>query len=128
MAKWIEYTGIDIHQALNAAKHGFLLKGNYFEGSIKYTINASKVFYFDDIDRLKMQITEHLICAPHPYADEIKIWADTGCPVWVRYMHRKGEWDDALGFSMFDYLKTESTNEPNWNIPGAEYRLTPFED
>lgn len=65
---------------------------------------------------------------PHPYADLIKIWADTGCPVWVRCPAHKYEWDSSLGNIIVDYIKTEATNTPNWNISGAEYRLTPFED
>jgi len=58
---------------------------------------------------------------PHPYADLIKIWADTGCPVWVRYTEPT---EDGLNIRW----RTIKTNTPDWNIPGAECRLTPFED
>jgi hypothetical protein len=56
------------------------------------------------------------LCQPHPYADLIKIWADTGCPVWVK------EGKELARPFIYE------TSKPDWNIPGAEYRLTPFED
>ena len=77
-------------------------------------------------------LTHYLICQPHPYADLIKIWADTGCPVWVK-VTKRNDWVryiDGVYYKpramVHEYL--EPTTKPDWNIPGAEYRLTPFED
>ena len=63
-------------------------------------------------------LTHYLICQPHPYADLIDIWRLSGCPVWVRYRN---------ALSPKNFI-VEETNKPDWNIPGAEYSLTPFED
>ena len=62
-------------------------------------------------------------CSPHPYVDMICQWAHTGQPVWVRFaiiIH-----EDGLTTRR---VVTDETNFPNWNIPGAEYSFTPFED
>lgn len=69
----------------------------------------------------------YLICQPHPYADLIKIWADTGCPVWVKHRVTSIIPDPMTGYFRSE-LRVNKTTKPDWNIPGAEYRLTPFED
>ena len=61
--------------------------------------------------------------SPHHHADLIDIWADTGCPVLVQHEVTK----QFQGYSMSE-MRIYETNTPDWNIPGAEYRLTPFED
>ena len=121
MAKWIEYTGSDeqIEEIINC-KTDVLCR--YVNGLHKL---KSEMFLGDWKQRT---LTHYLICQPHPYADEIKIWADTGCEVWVSYMSYRYERDETLGSIMVDYLKTEITTTPDWNIPGAKYRLTSFED
>lgn len=60
----------------------------------------------------------YLICEPHPYADMIKRWADTGQPVWIR----RNRWDAGISIRVI-----EVTTTPDWNITGAEYSFTPFE-
>lgn len=137
MAKWIEYTGSD-EQIEEMCKPGCIyavmdVSGKVFGPYVWFDTSNHPDPRLREFNDLKSQlntasIKQYLICEPNPYADIIKIWADTGCPVWVRYMHCKGEWDNALGFVMFDYLKTEITTTPDWNIPAAEYRLTSFED
>ena len=42
-------------------------------------------------------------------------------------MSHRFERDEHLGRIMIDYLKTDVTNRPDWNIPNAEYSFTPFE-
>ena len=113
MAKWIEYTGSDeqIEEIYNNECMLRLPSGN--------EVSKSKFVFVSDLPKILEIISHYLICEHHPYADIIKIWADTGCDVWVRY-----EWRDSTG----PHSDTYVTNEPDWNIPGAEYRLTPFED
>lgn len=65
-------------------------------------------------------LTHYLICEPHQYADLIKIWANTGCTIYVR---------EPIDYAMTgDMHKEYVTDQPNWNIPNAIFRLTPFED
>ena len=77
-------------------------------------------------------VKRFMFCEPHPYADIIKIWADTGCEVWIK-PHKP------YSFKISDYennpyaklLVNEAgviivTTKPDWNM-NAEYRLTPFE-
>ena len=116
--EWIEYTGReDQIKEIKSASNGVI-----FEYVGSFGIDTSVFKYAKDkyhIDnRLENKaIAKYLICQPHPYADLIKIWADTGCPVWVRYYH-----------IFYCELVLRITTIPDWNIPGAEYRLTPFED
>ena len=119
--EWIEYTGSeDQIKEIKSASNGVI-----FEYVGSFGIDTSVFKYAKDkyhIDnRLENKaIAKYLICQPHPYADLIKIWADTGCPVWCRV---------PLDYLMLgDIYEDLVTNTPDWNIPGAEYRLTPFED
>lgn len=120
--KWIEYTGDNKQIEEINRSESFLLKRK--DGAVSFVLYPPLV-----MNEMDDEVTTHyLIGQPHPYADLIKIWADTGCPVWVRCKAYKYEWDSSLGNIMIDYIKTECTTKPDWNIPGAEYRLTPFKD
>lgn len=117
MAKWIECTGSNEQiEALALAKT--MVRVRYAN---RREVNWScTLFRSESNARAVLQdAIAYLICEPHPYADMIKIWADTGCDVWVRY-----EWRGPTGPHTQMYV----TDEPDWNIPNAEYRLTPFED
>lgn len=118
MAEWIEYTGSDeqIEEIINC-KTDVLCR--YVNGLHRL---KSEMFLGDWKQRT---LTHYLICQPHPYADEIKIWADTGCEVYV-CEHHNNYYEGILEST--DCFYHSPTNKPNWNIPGAEYRLTPFED
>ena len=63
----------------------------------------------------KKNETEYLICQPHPYADLIKIWADTGCPVYAKHKVT-GQTNEVCGPRV------------DWNHEDWEFSLTPFED
>lgn len=104
MTKWIEYTGSDEQiEEIQKSKHGVMTEDFIIiDGSAP-------------IHDLLCIGDKYLICDPHPYANEIKIWADTGCPVWYRF---KG-----TGFE--PGIETE---EPDWFNDEFEFRLTPFED
>ena len=125
MSEWIKYDGSDEQiEEINNARYGILAKNNF---------NYIWPDTYEYFDFAPIGATEYLICQPHPYADLIKTWADTGCPVWVR--PRK-----PYEFKISDYLNHPTTRlmvdgegvylittTPDWNIPG-EYRLTPFND
>ena len=127
MSEWIEYTGSDEqNRDILGSKADVLFM--YSNGVHRL---RSSMFTGDWKHRT---LTHYLICQPHPYADLIKIWADTGCPVWVR--PRK-----PYEFKISDYLNHPTTRlmvdgegaylittTPDWNILGAEYSLTPFND
>lgn len=133
MAKWIEYTGSDEQlEELKASyvKDGFIVKKKKkkTDGSVSGIIQGAFPiaegfieFNFNE----SWCVKEYLICDPHPNADLIKIWADTGCEVYIRE-HHNNYYDGVLEST--DYYDLPPTDKPNWNIPGAEYRLTPFED
>ena len=127
--EWIEYTGSGRQIEEINASESFLLKRK--DGEISFILHPP--FELNEMD--SETTAEYLICQPHPYADLIKIWADTGCHVWVKPRNKP------RSFRISDYennpdaklLVGESgviivTTKPDWNIPGAEYRLTPFED
>ena len=124
--EWIEYTGSDEqNRDILGIKTDVLFR--YSNGVHRL---RSSMFTGDWKHRT---LTQYLICQPHPYADLIKIWADTGCPVWVRPQK-------PYEFKISDYLNHPTTRlmvdgkgvyliatVPDWSIPG-EYSLTPFED
>lgn len=124
MTKWIEYTGSD--EQIAEMKTGFIYR-NKSGAQSDLILTASN---FISPQHLKnylnnVETTYILICEPHPYADLIKIWADTGCEVYIRE-HHNNYYDGVLEST--DYHDLPPTGKPNWSIPGAEYRLTPFED
>ena len=111
MSEWIKYDGSDKQiEEINNARYGILAKNNF---------NYIWPDTYEYFDFAPIGATEYLICQPHPYADLIKIWADTGCPVWWRMIPK-----NHVGL----ICRVFKTNTPDWNIPGAEYHLTPFED
>ena len=126
-SEWIEYTGSGRQIEEINASESFLLKRK--DGEISFILHPP----FEPNEMDSETIAEYLICQPHPYADLIKIWADTGCPVWVRPTK-------PYEFGISDYENHPTTKlmvdhkgvylittAPDWNIPG-EYSLTPFED
>ena len=129
--QWIEYTGSDKQiSEIKTASKGILCKLNSDEGKIKQIMLKS----WHSLDEYSDLIIKYLICQPHPYADLINIWRLSGCPVWVR--PRK-----PYEFKISDYLNHPTTRlmvdgegvylittTPDWNILGAEYSLTPFND
>ena len=127
MSEWIEYTGSN--EQIEEMKGGFLYRTTSGSQS-DIALNESN---FDSIDHLKTWMrgaTHYLAAKPHQYADLIKIWADTGCPVWVKgdikvMSHLLHTGNKVTPYPTYTVIKT---TKPDWNIPGAEYRLTPFED
>ena len=121
MAKWIEYTGSD---------EQFLEIVNYENNVLLEFKHGVKRFRSDFMPGDFINggnLVRYLICEPHPYADIIKIWADTGCPVWVRAADLCYEDNKSNVWERYGLFVTV-TDTPDWNIPGAEYSLTPFED
>lgn len=123
MAKWIEYTGSAAQiEALALAKT--MVRVRYAN---RQEVNWSCTLFRSESNArdILQDAIAYLISEPHPYADLIKIWADTGCEVYIRE-HHNNYYDGVLEST--DYHDLPPTGKPNWNIPGAEYRLTPFED
>ena len=130
MSEWIKYDGSDeqIEEILNS-KNGFSYIRDTGDKDIKvYLSPLTKTYLIGLLSDCK----QYLINNQHPYTDLIKIWADTGCPVWVK-VTKRNDWVryiDGVYYKLramvHEYL--EPTTKPDWNIPGAEYRLTPFED
>jgi hypothetical protein len=115
--EWIEYTGSDEQIAeIRNSKHGWICE--IAEGHTSIVLDEN-----DPLEDIQT-IVRYLICQPHPYAKELQQWADTGQPVWVREHHET--WADGVLDSSDEVVY--KTNSPNWNIPGAEYRLSPFEE
>lgn len=114
MAKWKKYTGSDEQlEEINNSKC-FLLKRK--DGAISFVLYPP--YHPNNMD--SETTIEYLIGSHHPYADLIKIWADTGCEVWVR---------EPIDYAMTgDMYKEYVTYHPDWNIPNAKFRLTQFED
>ena len=123
MAKWIEYTGSDEQlKELLTTKSKFMVDNKWSVFHKPTTLNMPATE--DNLNWLASllrdtKVKRYLICQPHPYADLIKIWADTGCPVWVKRPIAVLRIGEPIVFK---------TTNPDLNIPGAEYRLTPFED
>lgn len=129
MSEWKKYEGTDeqIAEMLDA-EHGF----TYLD---KYQAEGSIMRFADFFDKTHLrnhletwEVTHYLICNPHPLADMIAWQCGTGQPVWIKIcnydwkslgMEYQCSWDND-DFTIFE------TTKPNWNIPGAEYRFTPF--
>ena len=113
MSEWIEYDGSDKQIAEindSVLRHGFILRNRY--GSISPVMKQPwHVALIGDKDT-----THYLICQPHPYADLIKIWADTGCPVWYKHKLVAASGECGPFHLPFSYPDI------------CEYSLTPFED
>lgn len=146
-AQWIKYDGSDEQIAeMRNAEHGFMAK-NITSISSVMSIKFNQLFiqgqkgpYLPELfgNKLENFLThnntiEYLICTPHLYADMICQQARTGQPVWLRITNMIGiagindigeyyKYTDSKGRNIY------KTNAPNWNIPGAEYSFTPFED
>lgn len=128
MSEWIKYDGSD--EQIEEIDSG--------DNDILFRLENGKVMFEREVNgywwKPFVGVTDYLICQPHPYADLIKIWADTGCPVWVRptkpYEFKISDYENHPTTKlMVDHRGVYLiTTAPDWNIPGAEYRLTPFED
>lgn len=129
MVKWIEYTRSD-EQLESLASAKTAVRVRYINGT---EVNWACVLFKQrsrEICQLQNAVA-YLISEPHPYAGIIKIWADTGCEVYVRITSpgNKDEFPELAEYiESIEHTETYVTDKPNWNIHGAEYRLTPFED
>ena len=129
MSEWIKYDGSDKQiREIKSAK-SYLVMGIDIGEECSRFVSGPLVWVdtSDHIDQriraqsnLKEQmeasnVTHYLICQPHPYADLIKIWADTGCPVYAKHK-ATGQTDEVCGPRV------------DWNHEEWEFSLTPFED
>lgn len=118
--EWVAYTGSGEQIAeMVTSKNGFIVKANGEEWSGIFTTDTP----------LMCHLITHYWIIPDDPLRKMKIrQAMTGQPVWQRYQAHRFEWDSSLGNVMVDYIKTEVTTTPNWNIQNAEYSFTSFEE
>lgn len=112
MIEWKEYTGSDEQIAeISESKAPVLIRYST-GGEIKWSNSTFQpglaTLCFEDI-------TQYLICNPHPLADMICQQARTGQPVWIKHEN------EHRGYVY------QCTDTPDWNIPNVEYSFTPFE-
>lgn len=120
MSEWIKFDGRDEHIAeIKNNRNGYIVRGTNLSNRIRVAFDLSGI----DTDNF-----EYLICNPHPLADMIIRWAQTGQPVWVKAP--EGSWGmrnhQEIGRNAEFVFYVTTT--PDWNIPNAEYSFTPFED
>lgn len=126
--EWVSYTGSDeqIDELLSATfivDSIYSIFGNpkvvntFYTGSMYEDDKHWLLKHFNDYG-----IKRYLLCNPHPYAEMIKRWADTGQAVYIRiFVQATYEGDE-------DCYEHSCTNTPDWNIPNAEYSFTAFEE
>lgn len=109
MSEWIEYTGSEKQ----------IEEIDSDDNDILFRLGNGKVILDSEVNGYWLEpfigVTHYLICQPHPYADLIKIWADTGCPVYAKHK-ATGQTDEVCGPRV------------DWNHEEWEFSLTPFED
>lgn len=117
MSDWVEYTASKEQiKELNNSRNGVLLELRDGKTSI-VTANLGgydfiRYWIIPDDPLRKMKIRQ----------------AETGQPVWVRYL-AEASYPTLSGRLMEDtQILTIITTAPNWEIPNAEYRFTPFEE
>lgn len=148
MTEWKKYTGStqQIYEMWNA-KNGYLVRSH--EGAndrIRYAPQRRPDFNeFAQHCREAIHVTEYLICNPHPLANMICQQACTGQPVYIQVALRDLDFhisrlielfrfaDPGMDWRRIDHLEPSEkfifkTKKPCWNIPGAIYSFTPFED
>ena len=124
MSEWKKYTGTDEQIGeMRDAYHGFI----YLD---KYQVEGSIMCFADFFDKAHLrghletwEVTHYLICNPHPLADMIERQCRTGQPVWIKTFIEM----PYAGLPTLDE-QIQVTTSPNWNIPGAEYSFTSFEE
>lgn len=126
MTECKEYTGSDdqIEEMWNAAD-GYILR---FSDKVNDRIRKAKEAWLTEQDfynhcKKVKNVTHYLICNPHPNADMICKQALTGIQVYIKESRTK-----CLCKEEFVEGDSYATTKPNWNIPGAQYSFTPFED
>ena len=117
MTEWVTYTGSDeqiaeMNAAIRNSNNGILV--SLRDKNTKIIYSGLYSYKFD----------KYLICNPHPLADMICQQARTGQPVWISVAI-----DTGIGeLEKIEYRYFEPTTAPDWNIPGAEYSFTPFDE
>lgn len=145
MTEWKKYTGAPEQiEEMMASKYGVLFI--HHNGDMTETPVSAKNDLPDHIDqRYGYPPTHYLICNPHPNADMICQQARTGQEVYIkitlrdldyhisrlieffRFVDHGVDWHRAGQFEPGESVIFKTT-KPDWNIPGAIYSFTPFED
>ena len=112
MNNWKEYTGSDEQIAeLWKADDGFIAR--FTDGSESQPIWATP--------HMTLNTVTHYWIIPDDPLREMKIrQSQTGQPVWIKH---RTHWDKRI-----NAIQIDCTTTPNWNIPGAEYSFTSFDE
>lgn len=136
MSEWQTFTGSpEQFLALSEARRGVIVKGMC--EPVPMTDLQELTAYFR-----KHGTFEFLICNPNPLEDMICQQARTGQPVYVLEptilsnpapgidfsVHQTHSNKGKLAIRKDGYWLSYATEKPNWYIPGAKYRLTPFDE
>ena len=128
MTEWKKYEGTD-EQIAEIMEYGreILVDSQYsvFSDPRRMILNKDNP---EDVAWIRnhfkhFEVTKYLICNRHPQADMISQQAQTGQPVWIKITI-----DCEYGGLPIKDISVQVTTTPDWNIPGAEYSFTPFED
>lgn len=133
MSEWKKYEGTDEQIAEMLQADLFIVDSNLscFHDPAVFKMPATETYISWLREKLDSTgITQYLICEPHPLAEMIKRWADTGQPVWIKIFDTYGKTSKTSDYTFVAaYLQFSvyKTTNPDWNIPNAEYSFTPFE-
>jgi len=142
MSEWIKYTGSDeqIKELWNA-DDGYILR---FSDKVNDRIRRAKEAWltlsdFSNHCKKVTNVTNYLICNPHPLEDMICRQARTGQEVWVlepiiyiedisvrvleKHLNRESVGTAILENGIFCQY---STRTPYWYVPEAQYSFTRF--
>lgn len=142
MSEWKEFTGSEdqIHEMIAADE--WIVK--YIHSTAPECTKISEINmgvpFYHEIEGYVVK--EYLICNPHPLEDMICQQARTGQPVYVLEPTILSNPAPVIDFSVHQTHSNKgklairkdgcwlsyATEKPNWYIPGAKYRLTPFEE
>lgn len=122
MTEWKKYEGTDEQIAeIHNSENGFIVRSH--DGRESYINHINIHWTSKRIINYLSTATHYLICNPHPLKDMISRQAQTGQPVWIKITIDC----EYAGLPIKD-ISVQVTTTPDWNIPGAEYSFTPFED
>lgn len=121
MAEWEEYTGSD----------GQIAEIEGYEKDILFRLASGNEMFrsamFIDDWKTTFKVVAYMLCNPHPLATMIKQWTDTGQPVWIKIPVRNNT-RRMVFCRIYMGCSIYVTYTPDWNISGAEYSFTPFEE
>lgn len=113
MAEWKKYTGSEEQlKEMKSAAHGYIVR---FNDGLECDVRCEGLTSF-----MQSKTTHYLICEPHKHADMIKRWADTGQPVYCKFLKVWVEFSNDLIWDDRDFEKFSFT-PPEYTIKYRDY-------